>query len=130
MPTSRKRGVSLMRNRPKTRAEHAQHWIETFCCYPFGAQRGERVKLSPAQRTAMRKIYDHDHEAIAHGEFAAWLSLLHLAGPEHGIAPPDLAVDVFTTLNSAGIYLRPMLTLRGERVVFRRNLGLALERRA
>jgi hypothetical protein len=41
-----------------TRGERIIHWIEEFCLYPTGPEKGQRVKLTRAQKESLRKIYD------------------------------------------------------------------------
>jgi phage terminase large subunit-like protein len=78
--------------RKQTRSDVIIGWIETACRIPEGKDVGKRVKLRPFQKADIRKIYDNPHgtrRAIlskgrknAKTTFAAFLLLVHVAGPE------------------------------------------------
>ncbi len=67
-------------------------WIEDYCIVPEGKDVGKQVKLRPWQKADLRKIYDNPAGTrtaiISFGKkngktsLAAFLLLLHLAGPE------------------------------------------------
>lgn len=75
-----------------TRAERNIAWIETYCLIPEGKDVGKPVRLRPWQKDEIRKIYDNPHGTrtaiVSFGKknakttLAAFLLLLHLAGPE------------------------------------------------
>jgi hypothetical protein len=44
--------------RKQTRGERAIRWIEVYCLVPSGLDRGQHVRLTPAQRDIVREIYD------------------------------------------------------------------------
>lgn len=76
-----------------SRAERNIAWIEQHCLIPDGKDVGQPVKLRPWQRDELRKIYDNEHgtrmAVVSFGKknakttLAAFLLLLHLAGPEY-----------------------------------------------
>jgi phage terminase large subunit-like protein len=76
----------------KTRGERNIAWIEKHCRIPEGKDVGKQVKLRPWQKDEIRKIYDNPHgtrmaiisfaKKNAKTTMAAFLLLLHLAGPE------------------------------------------------
>jgi phage terminase large subunit-like protein len=75
-----------------TRGERNVRWIEKFCRVPEGANVGQPVNLRPWQRAEILRIYDNPagtRRAIlsfgrknAKTTLAAFILLLHLAGPE------------------------------------------------
>jgi phage terminase large subunit-like protein len=73
-----------------TRAERNIAWLETHCIIPDGKLVGQRLKLTPEQRSWMRLIYDTPTRRLivsmarkqGKTAFAACLLLLHLVGPE------------------------------------------------
>src|SRR5262245_39727125 len=96
-------------------------WVEKFCTVPSGPQRGEYVRLTQVQRDTIRKIYDTDDgdaEAVTL-PLAAYLALLHVAGPEalQKEFRPDVKPDVFTTWAATGPDLKAVLKRDGERIV-------------
>jgi len=105
--------------RELTRGERANHWIELYCVTP----NREEVQLTPEQRAAVYALYDAGVSAPITGVLAAYLTLLHIAGPE---ARPvareprellNLQTDVFSVWNAASLRLREHLQRRGDRVV-------------
>src|SRR6266480_3967731 len=78
--------------RRRKRSDVIINWIETACRIPEGKDVGKRVKLRPFQKADIRKIYDNPYGTrraiISFGRknakttFAAFLLLVHLAGPE------------------------------------------------
>lgn len=72
------------------RAERNIKWIEEHCYIPDGAKAGQQVTLSKFQRNEIHRIYGSPTRRIilsfgrknAKTTFAAFLLLLHLAGPE------------------------------------------------
>src|SRR6478752_5825564 len=77
----------------KPTADDAIGWIEHFCHVPEGKDVGKKVVLRQWQRDEIRKIYDNPfgtrRAVISFGRknakttLAAFLLLLHLAGPMH-----------------------------------------------
>ncbi len=75
---------------PVTRGARNAAWIERYCCIPEGKFVGQPVKLTPEQREWLSDIYDTPTRTFilsmgrknAKTAFAAFLLLLHLAGPE------------------------------------------------
>lgn len=73
-----------------TRGERNAAWIERYCRIPEGKFVGRPVKLTPQQREWLKQIYDTPTRRFilsmgrknAKTTFAAFLLLLHLAGPE------------------------------------------------
>lgn len=73
-----------------TRGERNAAWIERYCRIPEGRFVGQPVKLTPQQREWLQMIYDTPTRRFilsmgrknAKTTFAAFLLLLHLAGPE------------------------------------------------
>jgi phage terminase large subunit-like protein len=65
-------------------------WIEQYCKVPDGKLVGQPIKLTPAQKRWLRRIYDSPTRMFilsmgrknAKTVFAALLLLLHLVGPE------------------------------------------------
>jgi hypothetical protein len=104
-----------------TRGKKTIMWIEKYCVVPNGLERGRRPRLTPAQRDTIHEIYDDPHAtppAVA-GPLAAYLALLHTAGPEalQQNFRPDIATDTFTVWNAVGPDLRPVLKRDGEHIV-------------
>lgn len=104
--------------RPR-RSDRAIDWVEDYCLIPAGPDKGQRVKLTVEQRRIIRQIYDHpnDKEAVpVGGPLAAYLALLHTAGPEalQRKFCPALSADLFTTWNAVGPDLRAVLKRDGE----------------
>jgi hypothetical protein len=108
--------------RKKSRGIRAISWIENFCVAPSGPERGQRARLTHAQRETVRMIYDHpdgpQHLPVT-GSLAAYLALLHVCGPEalqHDFRP-DVAPDIFTVWGSVGPDLRAVLKRDGAGVI-------------
>jgi hypothetical protein len=71
--------------RQPTRGDSAILWIEKFCVYPNGAERGQHVSLRQGQKEIVRRAYDHPDGLAGSricGHLAAYLALLHICGPE------------------------------------------------
>lgn len=76
----------------ETRAERNIRWVQEYCRIPEGRDVGKPVKLRPWQKAEIRKIYDNPagtrRGILSFGRknakttLAAFLLLLHLAGPE------------------------------------------------
>jgi hypothetical protein len=103
------------------RGTRAISWIEEYCLYPNGPERGQHVKLSRLQKHTVRQIYDHGAlVGSATGTLAAYLALLHLSGPEAvvgGRQQPGPAADIFTIWNATGPDLRAVLKRDGGHIV-------------
>jgi hypothetical protein len=109
--------------RKKSRGIRAISWIENFCVAPSGPERGQRARLTHAQRETVRMIYDHpdgpQHLPVT-GSLAAYLALLHVCGPEalqHDFRP-NVAPNLFTIWGQR----RPRSARRVEARWCRRNL--------
>jgi phage terminase large subunit-like protein len=82
----------LKPSRKPTRGDRAIAWIERFCVVPEGKDIGQPVRLRSWQKRDLKKIYDNPAGTrlaiISFGKkngktsLAAFLLLLHLAGPE------------------------------------------------
>jgi hypothetical protein len=99
-------------------------WIDEFGVVPTGPHRGERARLTVAQREMIRRMYDAPDGPldlpVTDKELAAWLALLHLCGPEAVGTPdfrPGVDTDIFTLWAAAGPELRAVLKREGERIV-------------
>jgi hypothetical protein len=101
-----------MPRRPLTRGEQAVVWIETWCITPGG----QGVRLASEERATLYKIYDAGLPELAEGRLAAYLSLLHLCGPEARTAGelPRFATDIFSLWNAASPELRVHLRRHGD----------------
>jgi hypothetical protein len=106
-----------------SRGERAIHWIEKFCLFPNGPDKGRRVRLLPKQRAAVLRIYDGPAGmdiASVSAPLSGYLALLHVCGPEAvsgASAPPHFAADFFSVWNAAGPELRVVLKRDGERII-------------
>jgi len=103
------------------RGERAVHWIEEYCVYPSGPERGQHVRLSQEQRRVLRQIYDHPgnpHPPLF-GSLAAFVALLHICGPEAKQREfrPALSADIFSVWSATGPDLRAVLKRDGERIL-------------
>jgi hypothetical protein len=108
--------------RKQTRGERAIRWIQDYCLVPSGLDKGQHVRLTPAQRDIVRQIYDSSdgiEAAPVTGLLAAYLALLHVCGPEalQKEFRPELSADIFTVWAAVGPDLRAVLRREGERIV-------------
>jgi hypothetical protein len=109
--------------RKQTRGGRAIRWIEAYCLVPSGLDRGQHVRLTPAQRDIVREIYDNrngSHGAPpVTGTLAAYLALLHVCGPEalQKEFRPELSPDIFTVWGAVGPDLRAVLKRDGRHIV-------------
>ena len=108
--------------RKQTRGERAIRWIEVYYLVPSGLDKGQHVRLTPAQRDIVRQIYDGSdgiEAAPITGPLAAYLALLHVCGPEalQKEFRPELSADIFTVWGAVGPDLRAVLRREGERIV-------------
>jgi hypothetical protein len=100
------------------RGELYVEWIEHFCVNPIGPNRCQLVKLTAEQRSTVHRIYDCAERLSVTGPLAAYLGLLHLAGPESPRNPPaELNVDFFTIWNSMAPELHEYIRRDGEALV-------------
>jgi hypothetical protein len=94
------------------RGDHAIRWIQEYCVMPSG----KRVVLSPDDRNLVHAIYDGLKDIPVSGALAAYLTLLHLAGPEakqNDFRPNIAPVDLWTLWAAVGPGLRPFLVRKG-----------------
>jgi hypothetical protein len=120
--------------REPTRGERNVQWVERYCLYPSGPDKGARVKLTEGERHAIRQIYDGPNgpqDIPVTGPLAAYLALLHTCGIEGKQRDfrPTTTVDAFTVWNAAGADLRAVLKRKGERIVCQ-GLGTEFSPRA
>lgn len=70
-----------------TRGDRALCWIENYCRYPDGPDKGKHVMLTQAECWQVRQLYDNpsgpDRDTPLTGSLAAYLALLHTCGPRH-----------------------------------------------
>jgi hypothetical protein len=107
--------------RKQTRGERAIRWIEAYCLVPSGLDKGQHVRLTPAQRDIVREIYDnpngpHGAPPVT-GTLAAYLALLHVCGPEalQENFRPELRTDIFTAWAATGPDLKAVLNATASR---------------
>ena len=95
-----------------TRAERNAHWIAEHCV----TGDGDPALLNQSQRRTLRAIYDAPNGPQpfpVHGPLAAYLALLHAAGPEtQSDFRPALHVDANATWRAASPRLREALSRR------------------
>ena len=104
-----------------SRADVIIRWVEKYCRRP---DTGEPVQLSLDQREAVRTIYntsDTPHVISAAKHLAAYLTLMHVVGPE---ALPrkvilDFAIDGETVWSTASPALRAYLERDGNAITCR-----------
>jgi hypothetical protein len=106
----------------ESRGDHAVYWIERFCIYPSGLDKGQYVHLTKLQRETVHRIYDHadgPQDIPVDGPLAAYLALLHVCGPEalQRDFRPTVAADIFTVWSATGPQLKEVLKRDGERIV-------------
>jgi hypothetical protein len=105
----------------KSRVDRAVYWIEHFCRYPHGPDRGQSVVLTPEQRAIVRQIYDSPDgtQPDLSGPLAAYLALFSVCGPRslQRNFGPQLKADIFTLWSASGPELRAVLRRDGERIV-------------
>lgn len=107
--------------RDETRGERNARWVEKYCLYPNGPDKGKRVMLTPAQRDVIYAIYDPNgpQQLSVTGPLAAYLALLHVCGPEgkQRDFQPDASANIFTVWGAVSPELRRLLELDGGTVV-------------
>ena len=105
-----------------TRGDRALTWIEKFCLYPDGPDKGQPVMLSQAECWQVRQIYDNpngpDQKTLLSGPLAAYLALLHICGPEalQKEYRPHVDVDSWTVWRATSQNLQRVLKREGEAV--------------
>jgi hypothetical protein len=93
------------------RSERVIWWVRHYCVVPDGPTRGQQVLLSPEQRAQVRTIYDDGKPEPVAAPLAAYLALLHVAGPMAREDPPPLeAVEPWTVWRCASEPLRAGVT--------------------
>jgi hypothetical protein len=108
--------------RGTSRGTEAVSFIEDFCVIHAGQRHGDQVRLTEPQRDIVRMIYDSPNgpgfDSVAHIDppLAAYLTLLHLCGPEYRSPPPKNPADIFTLWSVAGPRLRQYLKRQGDAV--------------
>jgi hypothetical protein len=102
-----------------TRGMRVTSWIEHYCVYPGGAQRGLHVKLTMEQKATLCALYDQrEQQEPLRGPLAAYVALLHTCGIEarQNELVPLVDVDLFTVWAAAGPDLRAVLRQQGEHI--------------
>ena len=104
-----------------TPGQKAARWIETFCIYPNGFNKGQFVVLTPEQRETVLRVFDTDKSP---GEITAplssYLALVVLAGPRvlaERMTGIELDADFFTTWAATGPDLKSVLRCDGGHIV-------------
>ena len=112
-----------MSRKVKTRADEIINWIERYCVYPNGVERGRPVHLTQAQREQLRRVYNNPNglqtAAAITGPLAAYVALFHVCGPvapEHE-PPPPLETDTFSVWGATSPGLKEVLEHDGARIV-------------
>lgn len=104
-----------------TPGQKAARWIEAYCVYPHGFDRGQHVRLTAEQRETLRKLFDTDESpGDISAPLSAYLALFYVAGPRdlagHVSAIP-LNADFFSVWNATGPDLRAVVKPDGGHVV-------------
>lgn len=102
-----------------TNGKKAIYWIENYCVYPHGFNKGQHVVLTTEQKEIVRAVFDTDDAPEITGPLVAYLALFHIAGPRDLVAHVSaipLSADVFSTWNATGPDLRAVLKREGEAV--------------
>ena len=66
---------------PIPRSGRVIWWVRHFCIVPDGPNRGQPAMLLPEQEAQVRRIYDRGKDGTVAAPLAAYLALLHVAGP-------------------------------------------------
>ena len=64
-----------------SRGDKNIRWIEIYCTFPSGPEKGQHARLSIEQRATVRRMYDNpdgQRDAPITGPLAAYLALLHV----------------------------------------------------
>ena len=106
----------------RTLSQKAANWIEKFCVYPFGFDRGQHVRLTVEQREILSKLFDTDDEPPSDmtQPLASYLALLVVAGPRplaDCMTGINLDADVFSTWAATGPALKSVLKCDGGQIV-------------
>src|SRR4051812_40968914 len=89
-----------------TRAGQNIRWIEMDCVTPFGPDRGQRVRLTDAEKFTIRQIYDREQQdGSITGNLAGFIALLHLCGVEAlgNVLLPGIEVSGWTYGTRSGL---------------------------
>lgn len=121
-----------------TRSERAAMWIQEFCRVPSGAHKGDRVRLTRAQKQTLADIYDHDdapRTVTVDNDMGAFIALLHTVGPEapQGGSPdtlPAVSTDPWSLWSAVGPKLQDYITRDGAGAIYCTGLGTRYPRRA
>lgn len=103
-----------------TPGQKAARWIETFCVYPHGFNRGQFVVLTVEQKETVRAVFDTDNAPEVAGPLAAYLALFYIAGPRdlaERISGIELDPDIFSTWNAVGPVLKTVVRIDGEQII-------------
>jgi hypothetical protein len=94
-------------------------WIEKFCLFPDGPDRGKRVALTYEERASVRAIYDAHVAAPISGSLAGFIVLFHICGPAGRDKQPlpPVEVDSWTVWRAASPELQTFLKRDGLRIV-------------
>jgi hypothetical protein len=109
--------------RRPTRGDSAIMWIEKFCVYPNGAERGQHVSLRHGQKEIVRRAYDHPDGLAGSricGHLAAYLALVHVCGPEalrKDDPVPQFYTDSLQVWAATGPDLKEVLKRDGEAIL-------------
>jgi hypothetical protein len=104
--------------KPRTRGDKVIGWIEDYCVYPNGPQRGQPVALTVQQVVLLRRLLDEAEHPTLDATLSSYLALFFIAGPEHGSELLSaVEVDSFTVWSATGTRLRDVLRREGETIV-------------
>jgi hypothetical protein len=99
-------------------------WVEQYCLYPSGPDKGKRTVLTPEQRATIRKVFDNPKGPQAEDvasitvPLSAYLGLFYICGPRPAVAGCQPAkADIFSVWNATSPELRAVLRLDGAAVV-------------
>ena len=101
--------------------QKATTWIETYCVYPHGFNKGQHVRLTEQQREIVLRIFDtNEPPGEISAPLSAYLALFHVAGPRDlaaHVSQLQLSADFFSVWNATGPDLKSFLKPDGEQVV-------------
>ena len=104
-----------------TRGDKAIRWIENFCVYPHGFNKGQHVVLTPEQKENVLKVFDGDNApAEITAPLSSYLALLALAGPRalaERLTGIELDADVFSTWAAVGPDLKSVLRVDAGKII-------------
>jgi hypothetical protein len=103
-----------------TPGQKAARWIETFCIYPNGFNKGQFVVLTTEQRETVLRVFDSDDAPEVRGPLAAYLALFHVAGPRDlaaHVSQIPINADFFSVWNATGPDLKSFLKPDGKYIV-------------